>query len=298
MNKGTPMNTSTESVSSSPLISVQDLAARLEGPAPRVFDVRGKWGSPPLALHDDYLASHIPGAAFLDWTAEFLRRDLPLGLAPVATAEQAARSFERLGISSGDHVVLYDDYHHMIAGRVWWAMRYHGFHNVQVLNGGWRHWTQRDLPTTKELPRAVAGTFRPAVQANLRIDTAGVAARRGTACLIDARGATGFAGNPDDPRCGHIPGSINLPFSALLSEDTGLFLTDDALTAVFDRAAPNWRTDQIISSCGSGYAATVVMLALAHLGAHPGVASTLYDGSMAEWKQDPSREIAQSPPRG
>ncbi|WP_282604641.1 sulfurtransferase [Pelagibius sp. Alg239-R121] len=276
--------------SSTPLIPGDDLASRLGTPGLRIFDVRGRWGSPPQALHDDYLAGHIPGAAFLDWTLEFLQQGVPINLAPVATAEEAATSFERLGISADDHVVLYDDYHHMMAGRVWWAMRYHGFRNVQVLNGGWAHWVGQDFPTAREEPDAVAGSFKPIVQDDMRMTVEGVIAGKDEACLLDGRGPVGYAGNPEDPRSGHIPGAINVPYSAMLDKTTGLFLPDDALTTVFDCEAPDWRTTQVISSCGSGYAGTVLMLAMAHLG----VASALFDGSMAEWKQDPSREIAQS----
>ncbi len=294
----------------SPLLSAQDLAPQLGRPDLRLFDIRGKWGSPPVALHDDYLAGHIPGAAFLDWTREFLQQDQPINLAPVASPEAAADSFERLGVSEGDHVVLYDDHHHMIAGRVWWAMRYHGFTRVQVLNGGWGHWSGQGLPTATEVPDRVAGSFKPVVQEDLRVDVETVVAekdgrcgerwalRRKTgvaekdgACLLDGRGSAGFAGDPKDPRSGHIPGAISLPFRAVLDEDTGLFLSEDALVSAFDAAAEGWRKTRVISSCGSGYAGSVLMLALAQLG----VQSSLYDGSMAEWKQDPGREVAQSP---
>ena len=218
-------------------------------------------------------------------------RTWPINLAPVATAEEAAASFERLGVSADDRVVLYDDYHHMMAGRVWWAMRYHGFRNVQVLNGGWGRWIGQGFPTERDASVAAAGSFKPVVQDDLRITVDAVLAAKDVACLLDGRGPVGYAGDPDDPRTGHIPGAINVPYNAMLDENTGLFLVDDALAAVFDREVPDWRTTRVISSCGSGYAGTVLMLAMAHLG----VASALYDGSMAEWKQDPSRKIAQSP---
>lgn len=274
----------------SPLIAARDLASRLGRSGLRVFDVRGRWGSPPAALQDDYLAGHIPGAVFLDWTREFLQQDAPLNLAAVATPEQAAASFARLGISAGDHVVLYDDYRHMLAGRVWWAMRYLGFKNVQVLNGGWAYWNELGLPVTYEVPEVATGAFTPLVQEDLRHDVAAVMAQKDSSCLMDGRGPVGYAGNPEDPRSGHIPGALNVPYSAMLDDATGLFLANDALAAAFDRLAPTWRRRRVISSCGSGYAGTVLMLAMAQLG----VASSLYDGSMAEWKQDPARDVAQS----
>lgn len=274
----------------SPLISSQDLMGLLGRPELRLFDIRGRWGSPPVALRDDYLAGHVPGAVFLDWTREFLQQDVAINLAPVATAEEAVASFERLGISEGDHIVLYDDYHHMLAGRVWWAMRYLGFEKVQVLNGGWTHWASQGLPTATEVPEAGKGNFKPVLQNHLRVDVETLITEKNYCCLLDGRGPVGYAGHPDDPRSGHIPGAINLPYSAMLNETTGLFLSDDDLVNALDVAAPDWRRTRVISSCGSGYAGTVPMLAMAHLG----VSSSLYDGSMAEWKQDPARAVEQS----
>ncbi|MEP2781124.1 MAG: hypothetical protein ABJP33_01645 [Pseudoruegeria sp.] len=54
----------------------------------------------------------------------------------MANQAGAEKAFKALGINEGDLVVLYDNYHHMHAGRIWWAMRYWEFANVRVLNGG------------------------------------------------------------------------------------------------------------------------------------------------------------------
>ena len=67
--------------------------------------------------------------------------DVALALASVADEAGAAQAFRALGIDGGDLVVLYDDYRHMLAGRIWWAMRLWGFAEVRVLNGGWGYWS-------------------------------------------------------------------------------------------------------------------------------------------------------------
>lgn len=274
----------------SPLMSAQDVSGLLNEPHFKVFDVRGTWASPPRALPDDYAAGHIPGAVLLDWTAEFIEQGVRVGLADVADEAGAQASFTRLGINDGDLVILYDDSHNMLAGRIWWAMRYWGFENVRVLDGGWSHWKAEGLPQSVE-PGAVAGrgNAQPRHQDHMRIDIDNFVASHASACVLDARGPAGYAGDPDDPRSGHIPGSIHVPFSSVLDPDTGLFLSDDALRQVFQAAVPDWRARRIITSCGSGYAATVVMLALARLD----VASTLFDGSVAIWNADPDRPMKQ-----
>ncbi len=276
--------------SPSPFISAEQLAGLLGEPTVKPFDVRGTWRTPARALPDDYAAGHIPGAFFLDWTEHFLEQGPAIGLASVADEAGAARAFEALGIDEGDLVVLYDDYHHMLAGRIWWAMRLWGFAGVRVLNGGWKSWSARGLPISDVAPPRVPGTFQPRKRDGLSVGLEAFSRTREQCCVIDARGAESFAGKPEDPRSGHIPGSMNLPYSDVLDPDSGLFLDPTAISRVFDEKAPQWRNREIVASCGSGYAATVILLALSELER----AASLFDGSFALWKQDPDRPIAQS----
>ncbi|WP_415402162.1 sulfurtransferase [Tateyamaria sp. SN3-11] len=255
-----------------------------------MFDVRGTWSTPARALPEDYARGHIQGAAFLDWTKEFIATDVPPGLAPIVDKDGARRSFARLGINPGDLVVLYDASSHMQAGRIWMAMRHWGFTNVRVLNGGWKFWSCQDLPVSTELTAYDTGSFEPSLQSGLMIDLEAFIDRQSTACVIDARGPANYAGKADDPRTGHIPGALNVPFSAMLDPDTGLFLDEHGIRAALDDLAPDWKSKPLIASCGSGYAATVVLLALELIGEN----GALFDGSFAVWKQDPARPVEQS----
>lgn len=273
------------SITQSPLISATELLEILDKPTTKLFDMRGTWSSPVRALPEEYQFGHIPGAVFLDWTTEFLEPDIAVGLAPVASVEAATASFKRLGINKGDEVVLYDDYHHMFAGRLWWALRYWGFDNVRVLNGGWHYWSSQNLPTSDQTPELVSGTFIPVEHAQHRISMEAFLIQKHRACVMDGRGAKGYNGTADDDRSGHIPGAINIPFSLTMNEHSGLFLDPAALTEVFDRKAPEWRDKTIVSSCGAGYSGTVLMIALSTLG----MESTLFDDSFAVWKLDPDR---------
>ncbi|WP_299551809.1 sulfurtransferase [uncultured Tateyamaria sp.] len=178
----------------------------------------------------------------------------------------------------------------MQAGRIWLAMRHWGFTNVRVLNGGWIYWSAQGLPVSREPTVYALGTFAPTLNAGLKIDLDGFLAKQDAACVIDARGPVNFAGKPEDPRTGHIPGALNVPFSAMLVSETGLFLENDGIKAALTTLAPEWATKPLIASCGSGYAATVILLALKQIGA----SGTLFDGSFAVWKQDPTRPVAQA----
>ncbi len=274
----------------SPLISTQQLNEILEKANVKIFDVRGIWGTDPRSLHNDYLWGHIPGAIFLDWTQEFVEQNKPLNLASVSGYEEAKRSFKTLGINKEDTVVLYDDDYHMFAGRIWWAMRYWGFENVYVLNGGYTHWKSQGLTISREIPEFAMGTFEPLQQKHLRVSLEDFLLQKDTTCVFDGRGIAGYNGKPEDPRTGHIPGAISTPYNVIIDTKTGVFRDKQELLTLFDDAAPNWRAETIISSCGAGYSGTVAMLALASLG----VQSSLFDGSFSVWKQDPNRPVEQS----
>ena len=271
------------------LISADELMPLLGNEAVKIFDVRGTWKTPARALPEDYEDGHIPGAVFLDWTKHLIEQDIAVGLAAVADEAGATQSFAALGINEGDLVVLYDDTSHMLAGRIWWAMRYWGFADVRVLNGGWKYWAAQNMPVSKDIPTTGQGSFKPSKETNLRIGLDKFVTEKEAACVIDGRSAEGFAGKADDPRTGHIPGSLNIPFSAVLDQDTGLFLGSDKLETIFDETAPQWRETPIITSCGAGYAATVILLALSQLQRE----ASLFDGSFGLWKQDPDRPVAQ-----
>lgn len=275
---------------SPPLVAAEQLRRLLGRTALKVFDVRGSWGADTEAAQFDYDQGHIPGAVLLDWRTHFIEKGIDIGLASVANEYEATVSFRDLGISEHDAVVLYDHHHHMLAGRVWWAMQHWGFANVRVLDGGWQNWQKQgfDLSTDPAIPEA--GSFVPQLNSLTRASLSDVADHLGVVHLIDARGAAGYAGKTDIDRTGHIPTAINIPYSRMLDNESGCFKHKDALRAVFEHHLPEFGHSPIISSCGSGYAGTVTLLALRTLGIH----APLYDGSFAEWKQDINRPVEQS----
>jgi thiosulfate/3-mercaptopyruvate sulfurtransferase len=130
-------------------------------------------------------------------------------------------------------------------------------------------------------------------QAHLIKDVTQVAqaSKLGTHQILDARGPARFRGDAPEPRAGlragHIPGSINVPYTSLLSED-GTMLPVASLRLAFEDAGVDLKKP-IITSCGSGVTAAIINLALARLG-HD--ANALYDGSWAEWGMYPDLKIA------
>lgn len=272
------------------LISVHELKDILGKPNVKVFDVRGIWGKTPNSLYEDYVLGHIPNAIFLDWRKEFIDVSKVPSLAQVSSFVEAKKSFKNLGIKKGDKIVLYDDYHHIFAGRVWWAMRYWGFTNVQVLNGGFKYWKSQGFSITKEILKVEKGTFEPKCQEGLRLSLEDFIIEKEKAYVLDGRGMAGYKGKLEDPRTGHIPGAISTAYTSFLDKETGLFIGESEIIALFNKAIPNWKSEKIICSCGAGYSGTVAMLALASLS----IKASLFDGSFNVWKLDSNRPVSQS----
>ncbi|WP_240695609.1 rhodanese-like domain-containing protein [Candidatus Chloroploca sp. Khr17] len=97
----------------SPLVSSAWLAEHLGHPQLRVVDMRGTV-LPPTApkphyfgRREDYLASHIPGAVYLDWTTDLVDLDDP-ALVQVAPSAKIAQVLGSLGIGDDTVVLAYD----------------------------------------------------------------------------------------------------------------------------------------------------------------------------------------------
>ena len=266
----------------SPLVSTEWLAANPGRRNVRVVD--GSWHMTQLKrdARAEFTQAHIPGAVFFDIDAIADRRTSLPHMLP--SAAEFARSAGKLGIGSGDRVIVYDSRGVISAARVWWTFRVFGHDRVAVLDGGFPRWLAEGRPVASgeaaPRPRRFSARLRRRLVRDLASVRGNLKIRREQ--VLDARSRGRFTGTEPEPRAGlrsgHIPGSLNLPYEQLYQAD-GTLLGPHALRRQFE-AAGLALGKPIVTSCGSGVTASVLALGLAVLG-RADVA--VYDGSWTEW---------------
>ncbi|MCZ4342619.1 3-mercaptopyruvate sulfurtransferase [Sphingomonadaceae bacterium G21617-S1] len=275
------------------LVSTEWLANELGANDLRVVDATYFALDPARDAQADYEAGHIPGAVYLDLAnLKDEASSLP-GMLP--SAEKFASRMQSLGLGDGSRIVLYDNSPHRTAARAWFMFRMFGVNQVAILDGGLQKWVAegRPLESGKVALRHRHFTVwrDSAAVRDLAQMKANVAS--GAEEVVDARSAKRFTGEEGDPRglaLGHIPGSKNLPFDRLLNAD-GTFRTKDEIRAAFDAAGVD-PAKPLVTTCGSGVTAAVVLFGAALLGRED---VSLYDGSWSEWGLLPDTEKAIGP---
>lgn len=240
---------------------------------------------------DGYHQGHIPGAVFADLLTELADLTAPKPFA-IPPTEQLAGGIEKLGISNGDTVILYDRAHTAFATRLWWLLRSVGHENVAVLNGGWKKWAAEGRPVATDAPEASRGTFVPRPRPELFVtrDQVQSAIDAPTVCLLNALSPEQHSGRIPvaHGRIGHIPSSVNVPAAALVDPETGCFLPAQRLASQFEAVGAT-AAGQVIAYCAAGVDATIDAFALKMLGVRD---VALYDDGLVEWSGDPALPLA------
>jgi thiosulfate/3-mercaptopyruvate sulfurtransferase len=278
-----------------PLVSTDWLAAHLNDANVKIIDASYKMpGVLPLPS-DDYLAAHIPGAAFFNVNTIADPNDPRPHMYP--DAKQFARDVSALGISSDDTVVAYDSGAWVAAPRAWWMFLSFGHPNVRVLDGGLQKWKAEGRVIESGAVAAKPGKFQARLDPRYIRSKEQLLDNLGTnrEQLIDARPRARFEGTVAEPwpgrRPGHIPGSRNVPYAELFDANTGAMKPLEELRKAFTGAGVDM-TRPIVTTCGSGVSALVLTLALYRLGVR---GSALYDGSWAEWGLPDGPPVATGP---
>jgi thiosulfate/3-mercaptopyruvate sulfurtransferase len=215
-------------------------------------------------------------------TAEGGQRPLPA----LRDLEAAAR---RWGLRHGQTIVVYDSDRSMTAARAWWVLRWAGFEDVRVLDGGLPGWLAAGFPVSQEAPVAspsrvtLSGGHMPELGAYEAL------AMARSAVLLDARIRPNYIGGAaatGQPPRGHIPGAVSAPAPDNVT-DYGNF-TDSATLREMYRALGADGSRPVGVYCGAGMSAAHTVLALAAIG----IDAPMYVGSWSAWVNDPQRPVA------
>ena len=226
----------------------------------------------------EYALRHIPGAQFFDIDdISDSTSTLPHMAPPV---EKFVSRMQALGIGNNDQIVVYDSAGLYSAARVWWLFRLMGLPQIAVLDGGLPKWLAEGREVESVicpiLPSHLTAQLNDQYLKNLE------SVQSGSAQIVDARGAARFLGEEKETRPGvrqgHIPGSKNVPYKAMLEVD-GTMKPAAAIQSAFEKAEVDL-TRPIVTTCGSGVTAAILSFGLARIGHND---NALYDGSWAEW---------------
>ena len=221
----------------------------------------------------------IKGARLFDIKNNFSDTGNPLPNT-FPSEEKFTAEAQKLGINSNSTIVVYDTTGIYSSPRAWWMFKAMGHPNVFVLDGGLPEWIKEGFPTEKHqqttYPKGnFVAKFQPELIKNKEQILENITTKK--AVLMDARSADRFHASHEEPRAGlrsgHIPGSINTPFTEL--QQDGKFKSSEELKEIL-----KLNDQPLFFTCGSGITACIVLLATELISDNP---KAVYDGSWTEW---------------
>jgi len=267
-----------------PLLSPDELSARLGDPALRIVDIRAT----PAREASSYASGHIPGALSAPYGKWRGPAANPGALPDAAALQSLIRS---LGIDAGTPVVVAaegkDTTEFGAAARVYWTLKAAGLTRLSILNGGMKAWRAAGGAVTADV-RAVAPSqfvvaWNPQIIAS-REEVQQAAAQQSD-LLLDARPLAYFRGESRHPAArapGTLVGAKNVPHDVWFVGDSArLQSTADAQRIAAEHGIA---TDQpTVSFCNTGHWAATNWFVLSEVLGQKDV--KLYPESMVGWSQ-------------
>jgi thiosulfate/3-mercaptopyruvate sulfurtransferase len=260
------------------LVETAWLVDRLDDPDIRVIEVDEDTTA--------YEKGHIPNAIGWNWFEDLHakpRRDY---------VDQGGlnRLLQRAGVGPDTTVVLYGGNNNWFAAYAYWLLRYLGFDNLKLLNGGRKKWELEGRELVTEVPSFSATDFKVSgkVRNELRALRDEVLKKVGKVQFVDVRSPEEYRGELLAPAHlpqeqaqvgGHIPGAANVPWSRAANED-GTFKSADELTNLYGDAGVKSDED-VIAYCRIGERSAHTWFVLTELLGYDDVEN--YDGSWTEY---------------
>jgi thiosulfate/3-mercaptopyruvate sulfurtransferase len=235
----------------------------------------------------NYNLGHVPGAVLFDW-----KKDINDPVTRNIFSKQTCEDLmQKAGINNNTILVLYGDFNNWFAAFAFWAVKYYGFKDLRLMNGGRKKWLEEDRPISKDIPQYQRGSFKatePDKSIRAYLNEVKEALDKENIAMVDVRSPKEFTGEilapPEYPtehaqRGGHIPGASNIPWSQAVKDD-GMFKSAEELKQMYQSKGiiPD---KEIIAYCRIGERSSHTWFVLKYLLGYPDVKN--YDGSWTEW---------------
>lgn len=260
------------------LVETGWLVEHLDDPAVRIIEVDEDTSA--------YQKGHVRNALAWDWFEDLHakpRREY-------VDQQGLSKLLQEAGVGPGTTVVLYGGNNNWFAAYGYWLLRYRGFDNVKLLNGGRKKWEREGRELVEEVPKFEPTTVSPSGpdRPQLRALRDYVLSQVGESRFVDVRSPEEYRGDllapPHLPQeqaqvPGHIPGAVNIPWSKAANED-GTFKSADELKALYQGQGITPGAE-VIAYCRIGERSAHTWFVLHELLGYEDVRN--YDGSWTEY---------------
>lgn len=267
-----------------PLIESQQLITLLNNEQTQPIDIRN------IEAYDQ---GHIPGAVSAPYA---LWRGPANNPGQLANPQEFEALIQELGFTPEQHLVVYssgaDETDFGAAARVYWTLKYLGFAQISVLNGGYRYWEQQaSHPVAEQATQLTPSTTQIELRPELAIQQDELLSKlqqpQHNFQLFDARPPAFYNGATKAPTAstaGTIAGAQNVPFQQwFIPGQTRVRSAVEIKQLVAQQGLD--QAPETLSFCNTGHWAATNWFVLSELAELQNV--RLYPASLAEWTQSP-----------
>jgi thiosulfate/3-mercaptopyruvate sulfurtransferase len=262
------------------LVDTEWLEGNLDDPNVRVVEVDEDTTA--------YEKGHIPNALGWNWNTDL---HAPVGREYV-DQEGLSKLLQNAGVDANTTLILYGGNNNWFAAYAYWLVRYLGYGNAKLLDGGRKKWELESRAMTSDAPSFKVTDYKidGAINGDFRSfrDEVLDKAPAGSASFVDVRSPEEYRGEKLAPDHlpqeqaqvpGHIPGAANVPWGKAANED-GSFKSADELKALYEGVGVT-PDKEVIAYCRIGERSSHTWFALHELLGYENVKN--YDGSWTEY---------------
>jgi thiosulfate/3-mercaptopyruvate sulfurtransferase len=270
----------TEYANNDVLVDTEWLEGKLDDPNVRIVEVDEDTQA--------YEKGHIPNSLGWNWNTDL---HAPVGRDYV-DQDGLSKLLQKAGVGQDTTLVLYGGNNNWFAAYAYWLVRYLGYGNAKLLNGGRKKWELESRAMTSDVPSFTATDYKvdSPVNGDFRSfrDEVLSKATSGNASFVDVRSPEEYRGEKLAPDHlpqeqaqvpGHIPGAANVPWGKAANED-GSFKSADELKALYEGVGVT-PDKEVIAYCRIGERSSHTWFALHELLGYDNVKN--YDGSWTEY---------------